>query len=83
MPRDILGIRTDNYRVQMQSHSGQRDVWLTTYKPDPSAPETRTVPAVFVDIVDAEIFTNKMRDENPRSIYRVVRDITITEVVHI
>jgi hypothetical protein len=79
---DLVTVKIGNYRTQMQSLYGQPDVWRTTYM-ESDEDRDRTVPAVFSDIVDAEQFTNHMRDENPEATYRVIRDVTITEVVHI
>jgi len=81
-PNDLVDVETGPYVVQMQSMHGQPDVWRTCYKQNPSN-LNETIPATFADVVEAEQFTNRMRDMNQNSNYRVTRTITITEVVHI
>lgn len=37
---------------------------------------------LITDVVDAETFLNQMRDTRPENVYRLVRQLVITEVVH-
>ena len=79
---EIVDITIGKYRVQLQSLNGQPDRWLQVHMPDLDATDDRTIPAVFTDVTEGEMFLNHMRDMNPRCVYRMVRDVTITEVVH-
>lgn len=87
MPNDeIVKVHVTNYRVQIQSH-GTLGVWLQVvinhvlnhYGTD----ATDGLPAVFDNVEEATALVTKMRDQFRNSTYRVIRDVTITEVVHV
>jgi hypothetical protein len=79
---DLVEVKVTGYEIQRQVWSLGRAVWLVCFV-TPGYPvwEAKSYPCRYTDLSEARARLAKFRERHPEITYRMVRDVTITEVV--
>lgn len=77
-----LEIAVMGYEIQRRDWQDGEPVWVLCYAtPGYDLPEFKMVPCEYNDVTEARARLAKFREDHPETPYRMLRYVTITEVV--